>query len=108
MLRLSQSLVFCGFVVCLPVGCTGVVGESVQTVASTPDKELLTRFVNECVTIEPGKEPFPGQFQIGSQDEGEAALPPAIVEMRTKFRISKFEVTQDLYESVMGMRAITL
>ena len=63
---------------------------------------LLTRFVDECVLIQPGTEIFPQRFQMGGQFVSPFRLPERNVEMSKSFRISKFETTQDLYAAIMG------
>lgn len=68
--------------------------------SKTPD-ETLKRFVQECVRITPGKDPFPRVFVFGTSSEEEFAVPPREVAMSADFRINKFEVTQELYQVVM-------
>lgn len=64
---------------------------------------LLKGFVDECVAITPGKSAaFPaGPVRLGvprPQDQ----LPEVTVTFDKAFRISKYEVTQELWELVMG------
>ncbi len=68
---------------------------------NTPD-QILKRFVEECVSITPGSGEFPKSFTTGGLNAGPLPLPPKVVEMKSDFRISKFEVTQELYQAVMG------
>ena len=98
--RLRRLAACCVFL-CLLAGCTGASDAAAKQTVPAPDHDLLKRFVDDCVLIEPGTEPFPKQFQIGSKDEPETTLPPGDVVMPIRFRISKYETTQDLYESVM-------
>ena len=65
----------------------------------TPDV-LLKDFVDNCVLIEPGTDKFPQQFQMGRHFVGPFTLPERNVAMSHSFRISKFEMTQDLYAAI--------
>ena len=72
---------------------------------ATPGKSpetLLKGFVEECVLIEPGTDKFPPSFQMGRHFESPFALPELTVTLTQSFRISKFEMTQELYTAVMG------
>ena len=96
-----QSVAACVCILCLPIGCTGASDAAPHPSVREPDLALLKRFVDECVLIEPGTEPYPKQFQIGSKVDVENGLPQSDVVMPIRFRICKYEMTQDLYESVM-------
>jgi formylglycine-generating enzyme required for sulfatase activity len=76
---------------------------SAQTVRtpSSPD-QILKVFVDECVLISPGTGQFPQTFTMGGLNGGPFSLPEKVVEMNESFRISKYEVTQELYQTVMG------
>jgi len=66
-------------------------------------QQLLQQFVDECITITPGDEAFPAEFQFGPVHSGEATnLPNRSVLMREAFRICRYETTQELYDHVMG------
>lgn len=65
--------------------------------------ELFKDFVENCVLIEPGKENFPRQFPMGGQFVSPWALPQRTAEISHPFRISRFEMTQDLYTAIMGL-----
>ncbi len=67
-----------------------------------PADTILKRFISECVSIQPGSEKFPLEFQMGRHFEGPIALPEHTVKMSQPFRICKFESTQDLYATIMG------
>lgn len=73
-----------------------------QDASAKPADAILKRFVAECVSITPGGEKFPLEFQMGRHFEGPMALPEHTVKMSQPFRIGKFETTQDLYASIMG------
>lgn len=70
----------------------------------TPKDKILPLFVEEFVLITPGKGNFPESFVMGSAaDDAPAAEKPAHkVTMKRPFRIAKHEVTQELYELIMG------
>jgi len=63
---------------------------------------LLKRFVSELVPITPGKGMFPKTFQMGSEKGEPAEKPVHTVTFGSDFWMSKYEVPQDLYETVMG------
>ena len=103
-LLLTLSLtVLCG----IPLGCqrsapAAPIVSSEKKELTEDDHRILQQFVDECLAITPGTEPFPKQFRIGSDTEGENALQPADVVMAQSFRICQYETTQELYELVMG------
>lgn len=71
----------------------------------TPSKdqtEILQRFVAECILITPGKNGFPVDFQLGESEPAAHELPKAKSKLMTGFRISKYETTQELYQTVMA------
>jgi formylglycine-generating enzyme required for sulfatase activity len=73
--------------------------ESARPSEST--EEMLKRFVDECVSITPGERQFPKLFTMGGGD-GQLALEPTEVTLSDPFRISRYEMTQELYELVMS------
>lgn len=62
---------------------------------------LLQTFVDELVEITPGQGRYPETFVMGS-DESPSERPVRRVTMSDDFAIAKYEVPQNLYESVMG------
>lgn len=68
--------------------------------AQDPSSDLLKTFADEFVAITPGEGKFPGSFQMGSTTGNEQ--PQHEVKLKHKFAIAKYEVPQNLYESVMG------
>lgn len=73
-----------------------------QDEAAKSADAILKRFVDECVSIKPGSEKFPPEFQMGQHFAGPMALPERTVKMSQPFRICKFETTQELYAAIMG------
>ena len=65
-------------------------------------EEVLQRFVDECVTITPGKGKFPTEFTYGTAGPSRYELARRKVQMSGDFRISRYEVTQELYQAVSG------
>ncbi len=72
------------------------------TIPSRSADQMLRRFVDECVQISPGKQGFPREFLIGAEKPNEHEGKRRSVKLENEFRISKFEVTQELYAAVMG------
>jgi len=64
--------------------------------------KLLKRFNGEFVAITPGRGKFPKTFQMGSKSGGASEQPVRTVTMTQDFSIAKYEVTQELYQAVMG------
>ncbi len=65
-------------------------------------KEMLQRFVKEFVSITPGKGKFPKSFLMGSKNGNTSEQPAHRVTFEYPFSIAKYEVTQELYQAVMG------
>lgn len=75
-----------------------------EAVAKKPSAAaVLKLFLDECIQITPGTEPFPKSFQMGGPADGALGMPVQDVPMTTPFRISRYEVTQELYRAVMGV-----
>jgi formylglycine-generating enzyme required for sulfatase activity len=72
--------------------------------AKAPEK-ILRLFIDEFVTITPGKGKFPASFEMGTAGEDALASEKPIVKVAFKkpFAIAKYEVTQELYQVVMGV-----
>jgi formylglycine-generating enzyme required for sulfatase activity len=65
-------------------------------------EQILRRFVDEFVLIEPGKGQFPASFEMGSADGPDGEKPIHKVTFKNPFRLAKYEVTQELYEAIAG------
>jgi formylglycine-generating enzyme required for sulfatase activity len=66
--------------------------------------KVLRLFVEEFVPLTPGKGKFPASFRMGSAGAEAPASEKPVVEVRFRgpFAIAKYEVTQELYQLVMG------
>jgi len=68
--------------------------------------EALKLFAEEFVAIAPGKGKFPASFRMGSPAPGdkrtENEMPVRTVKLKQRFAMAKFEVTQELYQAVIG------
>ncbi len=62
--------------------------------------ELLRRFRSEFVVIKPGEDGFPAAFMMGGPKASEQ--PVHEVRFTYGWEISRYEVTQDVFEAVMG------
>lgn len=85
------------------VNSAGITNDD-QRPTAVPSKsaaETFERFVRECLRVTPGTDPFPKSFRFGTDDPADFAIPPRDVVLPMVFRISRFEVTQELYEAVM-------
>ncbi|MEI7699325.1 MAG: formylglycine-generating enzyme family protein [Planctomycetia bacterium] len=74
-----------------------------QPRTDTADNPLLKAFVEDCIRIAPGSSAeFPGgKVKLGTKNP-DNELPEVTLEFEKPFRISKYEVTQELWELVMG------
>ena len=71
--------------------------------AEARDEQLLKRFVDEFVQLTPGEGKYPLSFTMGSLNGKAAAEQPAHkVTFHYAFAIAKYEVTQELYERIVG------
>lgn len=71
--------------------------------ASTEQLKLLQVFRKEFVQITPGKGDFPAAFTMGrAEGGGENERPARQVRIKYSFQIARYEVPQNLWESVMG------
>ncbi len=66
--------------------------------------KILERFASEFVTLTPGEGKFPASFEMGSSDPKAPAneRPQVKVTFKAPFAMARYEVTQELYEAVMG------
>lgn len=63
---------------------------------------ILKGFAEEFVELTPGEGKYPASFMMGSADGPAAEQPAHKVTFNYKFAIAKYEVTQELYEAVIG------
>lgn len=68
-----------------------------------PDPQILALFAKEFVDITPGQGKFPKSFLMGSSEGPESEKPAHEVVLEHSFAIAKYEVPQNLYETVMGV-----
>lgn len=70
--------------------------------SADPDR-VLRLFAEEFVALTPGAGKFPASFTMGTAADAPAAEKPATkVTFRAPFAMARHEVTQELYEAVMG------
>jgi formylglycine-generating enzyme required for sulfatase activity len=69
-----------------------------------PDTDkLLSRFVDEFVTLTPGQGKFPASFMMGSQKDLPVEEQPVHkVTFAYSFAMAKYEMTQELYAAIIG------
>jgi formylglycine-generating enzyme required for sulfatase activity len=72
--------------------------------AKKKDKELILKtFTEEFITLTPGKGAHPESFIMGAAKAGYASEKPAHeVTFKYSFALARYEVTQELYEAVVG------
>jgi formylglycine-generating enzyme required for sulfatase activity len=64
--------------------------------------EILKRFADEFVTLTPGQGRYPASFRMGSTTDS-SEQPVHTVKFGSSFAINKYEVTQELYQVVVGV-----
>ncbi|MBW3543032.1 MAG: formylglycine-generating enzyme family protein [Planctomycetes bacterium] len=69
---------------------------------SAEQRKILERFASEFVEITPGQGRFPKSFDMGSKAGPSSERPAHEVTFERPFAIAKYEVTQELYQAVMG------
>lgn len=86
----------------VPQGRGWVVGDDVKKAAGPADQaSLLKTFRDEFVEITPGKGTFPAKFVMGTDKGPWSESPAHVVTFSYSFAIAKYEVPQNLYQSVM-------
>jgi formylglycine-generating enzyme required for sulfatase activity len=66
-------------------------------------EQALKRFADEFVTLTPGSGQFPTSFKMGTAGDGPDGEKPAhTVTFRGGLAVARYEVTQELYEAVVG------
>ena len=65
-------------------------------------ERILKLFVEEFVPITPGAGKFTASFKMGSADGPATEKPVVTIAFEFSFALAKYEVTQELYETVMG------
>lgn len=89
-------------------GCVVVLaGVTLAPAADAPARDqdrILKRFVEEFVPLTPGKGKFPASFRMGTAaaEAPDAEKPATTITLRAPFAVARYEVTQELYEAVMG------
>jgi formylglycine-generating enzyme required for sulfatase activity len=84
---------------------TAALGLPAQKSPPAPiDKDKVMRlFAEEFVLLTPGKGKFPASFRMGSTGDAPDTEKPAVtVTFAAPFAVARYEVTQELYEAVMG------
>ncbi|GIX05515.1 MAG: hypothetical protein KatS3mg114_1384 [Planctomycetaceae bacterium] len=75
---------------------------SLMAAAEPEDLEsLLKRFRDELLPIVPGEEPYPAEFELGTED-GTPAEKPVFRVRLAPFAIARYETPQNLYAAIMG------
>ena len=94
---------FPGMVFCIV--CGSVLAQDATRPTARPSashEEAIKRFVEECVAIRPGTGRFPGKFQLGQVKPRKHERAAFEATFETDFRISRYEMTQELYLAVTG------
>src|SRR3954468_23942479 len=82
------------------IGATTGPGADPKEDAVDGRDHILRQFTEEFVALTPGEGKFPASFRMGSI--GAEEKPAHTVTFRKSFAVARYEVTQELYEAVMG------
>jgi formylglycine-generating enzyme required for sulfatase activity len=85
--------------------CTALAVATLFALAGPEERkeQILKRFVDEFLPVTPGTGKYPASFVMGSGEDAPAEERPAHkVTFRGPFAMAKFEVTQELWQAVMG------
>jgi formylglycine-generating enzyme required for sulfatase activity len=82
----------------------GILALAAEDKKPTAEDLILRRFVEEFVPLTPGKGRYPASFVMGSSAAGAPAneKPAVTVRFAAPFAIARYEVTQELYQVVIG------
>jgi formylglycine-generating enzyme required for sulfatase activity len=84
-------------------GLTLAAGAADSPSPAARQEAILKRFIKEFVPLTPGKGKYPASFQMGSGKDGSKKEQPAFkVTFKAPFALARYEVTQELYEAIMG------
>ncbi len=67
------------------------------------EEQILKRFAEEFVVLTPGRGQYPASFAMGSATGPAEEMPRHTVTFQRPFAVGRYEVTQELYEVVMGV-----
>ncbi len=84
----------------LAVAASGEDRPPTRRAGEDPVDKILHRFADEFVMLTPGTGKFPASFRMGP--EGEKSQVTITFPRGTSFAVARYEVTQELYEAVMG------
>jgi formylglycine-generating enzyme required for sulfatase activity len=101
--QILRTGVCCGLL-CIGMTSLATANEDSRRTAvpSESPEKAIQRFVDECLAITPGEGPFPDTSVIGAENPTANELARQEIKFKHKFRVSKFEVTQELYQAVTG------
>jgi formylglycine-generating enzyme required for sulfatase activity len=66
------------------------------------ERALLQTFREEFVPLAPGRDEFPAEFTMGTNDGPPSERPAHVVKLSRPFAIARYEVPQNLWQAVMG------
>lgn len=88
----------------LLIAMAGAMGISLAMAENGDERKdkLLKLFHDEFIELTPGKGKHPESFMMGSADGPAAEQPAHKVVFKYSFSLAKYEVTQELYQAIMG------
>jgi formylglycine-generating enzyme required for sulfatase activity len=95
---MSGAIRCCAVIAC----CLMAVAPSTFPADDSDERALLKTFREEFVQLAPGRDGFPAEFTMGSNDGPPSEHPARVVKLAQPFAIARYEVPQDLWQAVMG------
>jgi len=91
-------------IVALTLLVTAALGLAAGQPAAKTKEAILKLFVEELVPITPGEGKFPAKFTLGNpaKDAPPTETPTVEVALKQPFAVARYEVTQELYQAIMG------
>ncbi|HEV3344433.1 MAG TPA: formylglycine-generating enzyme family protein [Pirellulales bacterium] len=87
----------------LVLAAAWTLGAGLDAVADDTDRDLVLKtFREEFVPISPGEADFPREFTMGVDGAAATEGPAHRVAIKGPFQIARYEVTQSLWQAVMG------
>ncbi len=100
MLQISAGAVCCVILISTVAAGTDEDDSRPTAKPSKSPEQAIQRFVDECLAISPGEGRYPVSFMIGAESPTANEQARRNVTIEHRFRISRFEMTQELYQAV--------
>ena len=100
--QISITSISCGLLISAALATMDKDNDRATATPSESAEKAIERFVDECLAITPGEGRYPATSVIGAETPLKNELARQEVTLKHNFRVSKFEMTQELYQAVTG------